>query len=537
MITRTYLKAWLILAVLFVLVLSGCAQAAQPNPWPDSQVAQAAAADQPSADEAGEEAADNHGEGEGADTMNVANKDANDDHGDDAAPANDDHGDGGDDDHGKQDADVDYVPDVTFTLETALGPKGLGFVGKGGDIDGQFNPTLVVPKGAVVQITLVNGDGIEHDVAFPDFDAHSDHIATKGSSSTFAFRADKVGEFAYYCTVPGHREAGMEGVIKVVEDVAGEDQEEAGAAVGEDIVRDPTEVPPPVGDREPTLVRVELETKEVVGQLADGTTFTYWTFGGKVPGPMIRIREGDTVEIRLKNSPDSQMTHSIDLHSVNGPGGGAVLTQTPPGEERVFTFKGLQPGLYVYHCATPLVAQHIANGMYGLILVEPEGGLPEVDREFYVMQGEIYTQGRTGEKGFQEFSFDKLMAEEPEYVVFNGMAGGLTRDEYALRVNTGETVRIYFGVGGPNLISSFHIIGEIFDRVYDEADLTSPPLTNVQTTLVPPGGATVVEFTVEVPGRYILVDHALTRLEKGLVGFLYAEGPDVPEVYKEGPAE
>ncbi len=529
---RTFASFWLLLLVALAFVLSGCAQATQPNPWPDDQVAQAAASEDVSGD--AQTASSVTGE-----AMPASEKAANDDHGNDEA-AQDDHGSGeaAQDDHEQgQAGDVDYVPDVSFTLETSLGPKGLGFLGKGGDIDGQLNPTLVVPKGAVVQITLVNGDGIEHDVAFPDFDAHSDHIGQKGASSTFVFRADKVGEFPYYCTVPGHREAGMEGVLRVVEEVAEAGEDAQAADQGADIVRDPTDVPPPVGDREPTVVRVELEAKELVGQLADGVTFTYWTFDSKVPGPMIRIREGDTVEIRLKNAPDNKMTHSIDLHAVNGPGGGAVLTQTPPGEERVFTFKGLQPGLYVYHCATPLVAQHIANGMYGMILVEPEGGLPPVDREFYVMQGEIYTQGKTGEKGYQEFSFEKLMAEEPEYVVFNGMAAGLASDEYALRVNTGERVRIYFGVGGPNLTSSFHIIGEIFDRVYDQAALTSPPLTNVQTTLVPPGGATVVEFTVEVPGRYILVDHALTRLEKGLVGFLYAEGPDVPEVYKEGPVE
>ena len=300
---------------------------------------------------------------------------------------------------------------------------------------------------------------------------------------------------------------------------------------GESIVRDPSDLPGPIGDREPQHIRIDLETVEVTGKLADGTSYNYWTFNGLVPGPFIRVRVGDTVEVHLKNAADSIMPHSIDLHAVTGPGGGAVATQTLPGGETSFTFKALNPGLFVYHCATPMVAHHIANGMYGMILVEPEGGLPEVDREFYVMQGELYTQGELGEKGAQVFDVDKLLDEEPEYFVLNGALGSLTA-EHPLTANVGETVRIYYGVGGPNFTSSFHVIGEIFDRVYNLASLTTPASTDVQTTLVPPGGATVVEFAVEVPGRYILVDHALSRLERGLAGFLYVEGDDNPEVFQ-----
>jgi nitrite reductase (NO-forming) len=297
-----------------------------------------------------------------------------------------------------------------------------------------------------------------------------------------------------------------------------------------DIVHDPTDLPAPLPIREPQTVRIDLETTEVEGQLADGTTFTYWTFNNTVPGPFLRVRVGDTLEVHLKNSTTSTMHHSVDFHAVTGPGGGAVMTQTEPGKETMFTAKALNPGLFVYHCATPMVAHHIANGMYGLILVEPEGGLPPVDREFYVMQGDIYTTGAFGDQGLQTTDTTKLLDEDPEYIVFNGAVGALTTQK-PLKANTGETVRIFFGVGGPNLTSSFHVIGEIFDRVYDQASLTGAPLTDVQTTLVPPGGATMVEFSLEVPGNYILVDHALSRLQRGLAGFLIVEGEEAPEIF------
>ncbi|MBK8823620.1 MAG: nitrite reductase, copper-containing [Anaerolineales bacterium] len=302
------------------------------------------------------------------------------------------------------------------------------------------------------------------------------------------------------------------------------------ATNGADIVRDPTDLPAPLEIREPTTVRIDLEALEVVGQLSDGTTYTYWTFNGAVPGPFFRVRIGDTIEVHMTNNTTSVMNHSVDFHAVTGPGGGAVMTQTKPGEESVFTAKALNVGLFVYHCATPMVADHISNGMYGLILVEPEGGLPPVDREFYVMQGELYTTGEFGEQGHQMSDTTKLLDEEPEYFVFNGAVGSLTTQK-PLKANVGETVRIFFGVGGPNFTSSFHVIGEIFDRVFDQASLTGAPLTDVQTTLVPPGGATMVEFSLEVPGNYILVDHALSRLQRGLAGYLIVEGPDAPEIF------
>jgi nitrite reductase (NO-forming) len=293
------------------------------------------------------------------------------------------------------------------------------------------------------------------------------------------------------------------------------------------------QVAPPVGQRGPTTVKYTVEVLELEATLDDGVTYTYWTFGGTVPGPMLRVRQGDMVELTLVNNASSQVQHNIDLHAVTGPGGGAEATMVAPGESKTFRFQAMNPGVYVYHCAVPPVAHHIASGMYGLIVVEPAGGLPQVDREFYVMQGDFYLEGNRGDKGHRNFSTEKMLAEQPEYVVFNGSVGALTGDN-ALKANVGETVRIFFGVGGPNITSSFHVIGEIFDRVATEGGAYENPgkwLTNVQTTGVPAGGATTVEFKLEVPGQYVLVDHSLGRAMKGAVGILKVAGSENPEVF------
>jgi nitrite reductase (NO-forming) len=438
---------------------------------------------------------------------------------------------------------------VEYTLESGMMDGKMVFIGKGGEIDGQVNPDLSAGLGDTVKMTLTSGEGAVHNFYIDELGVQSADVSGQGSSISWEFVVETEGTFSYYCAIPGHRQVGMEGKFIAGSGVAsasdttqnagytgsGESAPVVAAGPADpnavDIVRDPSDLPAPLPKRGPEKVIVTLETVELVGQLADGTTYKFWTFNGKVPGPFLRVRVGDTVEVHLKNLPDSMMSHSVDFHATTGPGGGAVATQTLPGGETMFTFQALNPGLYVYHCATPMVAHHITNGMYGLILVEPEGGLPPVDREFYVMQGELYTAQPFGTTGALTDDTTKLLNENPEYFVFNGAAMALASEEHMLRANVGETVRIYFGVGGPNFTSSFHVIGEIFDRVYDQASLTASPLTDVQTTLVPPGGATMVEFKLEVPGRYILVDHALSRLQRGLAGFLEVEGDPNPDVF------
>jgi nitrite reductase (NO-forming) len=415
-----------------------------------------------------------------------------------------------------------------------------------------FSPkSLQVPLGQKVTISLKNTGVVEHDftVAAAGFTL----FAKPGQTATREFTFTTPGVFDFICSIPGHKDAGMKGSLTVVDpnasaapatqasnDMAGMPGmgASAGLASAPDIKPLPANlaplaspaVAPPITRTEPAYVKFDLETTKVTATMADGVAYEYWTFNNTVPGPMLRVREGDTVEIDLKNAADAGVTHSIDLHAVTGPGGGAKVMQIAPGEDGSFRFEALNPGVYVYHCATPMVAQHIASGMYGLIVVEPKAGLPKVDHEYYVMEGDFYLQGQRGDQGLRAFDLNKMLDERPDYVLFNGRVGSLTGDN-AFKAKVGETVRFFFGVGGPNITSSFHVIGEIFDRVYPEGALANP-LTNVQTTHVPAGGATVAEFTLQVPGTYSIVDHSLGRMEKGAAAQLVVDGPENPSVFQ-----
>src|SRR5690606_29603545 len=373
------------------------------------------------------------------------------------------------------------------------------------------NPRLEARVGDTIEITIASGEGAQHDIVFPDLGVHSKPFDASSGPVKVRFEVTRPGTFAYICSVPGHRQIGMEGQLvvtgtlaqaaaaaiadaapmKVRADAAGHGEASAhGHAASRglpaastravDIVRSAAEVPAAPGARAPQLVKYRIETIELDGRLDDGTTFTYWTFGAKVPGPMLRVRQGDTVELTLANAASSKAIHSIDLHAVTGGHGGGADTQVAPGQSKTIRFQALHPGLYVYHCATPSVPNHIAAGMYGMILVEPPEGLPAVDREFYVMQADLYTTHAKGTAGHQAYDPDRADDERPTYYTFNGAVGALTKTN-ALTAKVGETIRIYFGVGGPNKVSSFHVIGEIFDTVYRDGSISSP-MRDVQPT-------------------------------------------------------
>jgi nitrite reductase (NO-forming) len=296
--------------------------------------------------------------------------------------------------------------------------------------------------------------------------------------------------------------------------------------IGADPNSVPTEAQKPEADG---FVHINLTAKEVISEVAPDIYFNYWTYNGQTPGPMLRIKEGDKIQLTLTNDSTSLHSHNVDLHAVTGPGGGATLTNVMPGETKTFQWKALNPGLYVYHCATPNVSTHNSHGQYGLILVEPKSGFSKVDKEFYVVQGELYTAGEIGKKGLVPFDSDALVDGLPNYVTFNGKIETTPR----MKAKVGDKIRMYVGNGGVNLVSSFHVIGEIFDTVYPEANIGGSLEHNVQTTAVLPGGASIVEFQVDVPGKYLLVDHALARMNKGAWAVLEVTGEQNPEIFRE----
>ena len=428
---------------------------------------------------------------------------------------------------------VTKLNDVEFTLQG----KDMSYIGVGGSIDGIVNPDLTVQPGDRVTITLQMGEANLHDISVEGYDVTTEQLTDMGSEDSITFVADTQGEFAYYCSIPGHRAGGMVGNLIVGSAQSGTTIiENIGPAKDvdvENIARDPYDIPGPTGRNASTTVHIYLEAVEVTAELEVGTTFTYWTYNATVPGPMFRARVNDTVVVHFSNQAESLMHHNVDFHAVTGQGGGAAATTTAPGEETTFSFLAMHSGLYVYHCATPDIPTHISKGMYGMIFIEPEVPLPAVDKEIYFMQGDLYTKWRPGTEGHQEMDVDALFDERPTYVVFNGKFATFTGED-TIKANVGETMRIYFGVGGPNTISSFHVIGEIFDRVYNLGGTESAPLESIQTVVVAPGGAVIVDISFEVPANYILVDHALTRaFYKGAIGIIEVAGEENTTVYDE----
>lgn len=408
------------------------------------------------------------------------------------------------------------VPEVEFTLKAFIS----GFEGVGGEIDGIVNPELVVPANAKVTIILQAGDSMPHDFTIDNL-VQTDLVELgKTEEVTASFQVGEDGEYTYYCSVPGHF-ASMNGKLIVGETQV--DGPEAAMNLDKNVIKKPTDIPAPVGKRNATNLEFTIITEEVTAKLDDGTSFTFWTFNGTVPGPLIRVRIGDNVTIHLVNPASSQHTHSIDFHAVNKEGGGAAFTQAAPGETKSFSFIAGWEGVFVYHCASPHVPTHISKGMYGAISVEPADGLPDVDYEFYVGQNEIYTKYPKGTQGHQEFDDQKQLEETPDYVIFNGMVNALTSGEYSLNVTVNSTVRLFFAVGGPNVISNFHLIGGVWNRVYYETDWSAPNMHNAETIAVVPGSALAIEIDITRTGKFILVDHALTRtFDKGALGFMYS---------------
>ena len=412
--------------------------------------------------------------------------------------------------------------DTEFILEAYLS----GYVGVSDNIKGEVNPDLKVPQYSEITIILRAGEVLGHNLLVDEYQDDETVISSDGPTEIiYVFSVEEKGILKYYCSIPGH-EITMNGRL-IVGDVFSKPISPAQDTTVDSIVRHPNDIPSPVGARTATNVSFTIYTTEVVAEIEPGTTFTYWTFNSTVPGPLLRVRVGDNVTINLVNPANSTQTHSIDLHAVTDNGGGAAYTQAAPGTTESFYFNASHEGAYVYHCATPHIPTHISVGMFGAISVEPVNGLSAVDKEFYVGQSEVYTKWEKGTAGHQAFDSTRLLDENPNYVLFNGMAGsltdpsGLTDPAFSLNATKDDNIRIFFAVGGPNIASNFHIIGEILDKVYYETS-GEANMIDAETVVVPPGSVIMIEMNVEKVGRFLLVDHALSRtFDKGSLGFLY----------------
>lgn len=301
---------------------------------------------------------------------------------------------------------------------------------------------------------------------------------------------------------------------------------------------DPTDLPPPINRDEPKEIDVTLRPREVTAEIEPGVTFTYMTFNGQVPGPFIRARRGDTINLTFENPEENNLPHNVDFHACYGPGGGAEATMTNPGDTAELSFSPQYPGAFIYHCAVPNLDMHISAGMYGLILVEPEGGLPDVDHELYLGQNEVYTKQEAGAEGEHNFDFNGMTREDPTYVLLNGAKYAFTPDVHgpAASVSTGETARVFFVNGGPNLTSSFHPIGNVWSELHPQGSLSTDPQTHIQTTPVSPGSTTVATMEFPVPGPVKIVDHALSRVaRKGCLAVVDVQGEERPEIFDPSP--
>jgi len=300
------------------------------------------------------------------------------------------------------------------------------------------------------------------------------------------------------------------------------------------VVADPTRIPPPIHRRHSVHHNVTLEAREVRAQLSDGTELLYMTWNGQVPGPMIRVRQGDTVTVTIKNPKTNTRPHNVDMHAVYGTGGGSAATTVDPGQSRKEFFRCMYPGAFIYHCAVPNLDEHISLGMYGMIVVEPLEGLPRVDREFYIGQNEVYTKESFDSRGEAHFDYVSMAAENPSYVLFNGAVDALTSGRFGdMQAMRDETVRVFMVNGGPNLTSSFHAIGNVWKECWPQGALANAPQQYVQTQSVPPGSCFVGQMALPVPETIKLVDHALSRVaRKGLLAKIHVGGTPNPAVYK-----
>ena len=298
-----------------------------------------------------------------------------------------------------------------------------------------------------------------------------------------------------------------------------------------DYARTPVSVEPtypaalaPAGEAPVKAFRIPIRDAQV--DIAPGVKYAGWTFGGTVPGPAIRVREGDRVRVTVVNQ--ASMPHSIDFHAARVPMN-VDFRMIMPRDSISFEFVARDPGAYLVHCGTPPVLLHLMQGMYLPIIVDPKGGWPgKVEKEFVLVQSEFYVQGGDSAQPGQA-DWAHALDRQASYVVFNGRA--FQYQTTPLQVNVGDRVRLFVINAGPNFTSDFHIVGAIFDRVYPDGD-PRHALTGVQTWGIPAGSGAVFEthFAADGSGAgtYAFVTHAFSDAAKGAVGLIHVgDGPAV----------
>jgi nitrite reductase (NO-forming) len=392
-----------------------------------------------------------------------------------------------------------------------------------------FEPKAVtVPAAGEYEVVLRNTGIAPHDVTFADGTTISAAPGATGSGSVTI----PEGGLTFICSIPGHEQGGMAGAVSVegAAPAPSHDPDSHGGPLPSgDVAADPNAPEYELLDaRAPARLDgethdIELVMTEELKTIAPGFVQKVWTFGGQVPGPVIRVKVGDTIRITLKNPATNQLGHSIDFHSSQVAWNDEMRT-IAPGEELVYEWTADYAGVWMYHCGTSPTLHHIANGMYGMVIVEPEGGLPAADHEFAIVQSEWYL----GQQG-KEADLDKAMAAAPapDFVLFNGVANQYL--DNPLEVGTGERVRMFVLNAGPSVDSSFHVVGTIFDTVIKEGVTLrrgNDGTWGSQAVDIAPAQGAIVEFTTAEDGMYPMVTHAFNFVGRGALGLVQAGDGD-----------
>jgi nitrite reductase (NO-forming) len=421
------------------------------------------------------------------------------------------------------------APAPASTSPTSGAPDGGGDVLGTIDITGidiAYEPAHVeVEQAGRYEVNFKNDGAVAHDVTFAD-----GTTATAEAGQTAVVEVDVPSEgLSFLCSVPGHADAGMEGMIMVKGGATPAPDDHGGPAPSGDVAADPDApaytlfdpAAPPL--RSGRAHEIELVIEEKPMTVAAGFVQQVWTFNGTVPGPAIRVKVGDTIRVTLRNPTSAAVSHSIDFHS-SQVAWNDEMRSIAPGEELVYEWRADYAGVWMYHCGTSPALHHIANGMYGMVIVEPEDGLPSVDAEFAVVQSEWYL-GPQGEPA--SLAKAAAAAPAPDYVVFNGVANQYL--DNPIEVGTGDRVRVFVLNAGPSIDSSFHVVGTIFSAVTKEGVHLVPgndgSWGSQAVDLAPAQGA-IVEFDMPEEGLYPMVTHAFNFVGRGALGLFQAGDGD-----------